>query len=449
MKAITSLILALALAGCGSSARALYDDHPWLRPGATTAAAVLAERSQAAAGPALTGIDAMIRELTARSPAVAAARERWRAAVERVPQASRLPDTVAEYMWVPAPADMATGMDEHRVEVRQMIPFPTKLVAMDAEARAMARGAAQGFDMAVRDAVTRLEEAYADLWYTQRALEVLSQNEELARALSQIGATRLTAQKGLLFDVARAQAQLAQLTFDRVTLTERRDVAAARINGLLGRPATAPLVADTLPDRNVPLDEEALLGRAIESQQELAMLDEDIRGAEARLDGAASSWAPDLMLGGMFMRREPVGPGAGEPQTMGGLMVGLAIPLWGHANAAEFSEAEARLGASIQAKKAHVDGLQAELRDALFEVRNATRLRVLYDNELLPHAIAVLRNAEQARAGDQAMYADLLEARAVYYSFALARERAVADQFAAVARLERLIGAPLPQGVTP
>lgn len=421
-----NLILALVLVGCGSAH--FYEERPWLRPGATTAAH-LAERP----APPLSGIDAMVRALLDRSPVVAGARERWRAAVERVPQAARLPDPVLEYMWVPAPEGA-----EHRVELRQMIHFPTKIAAMDAEARAMARGAAVGFDMAVRDAVTRLREAYAELWYTQRALEVLAQNEELAQALSQIGASRLGASKGLLFDVARAQAQLATLAFDRVTLTEQREVAIARINGLLGRPAGAPLVADTLPDRSVALDPDALLAQALVTQQEVSMLDEDIRAAEARLDGAASAWAPDLMVGGMFMQRD-----GGEP--MAGVMVGLSVPLWGYANSAGISEAEALLGASIHAKDAALGSLEARLREAVYQVRNATRIRVLYDGELLPHAIAVLRNAEQARAGDDAMYADLLEARSLYQSLSLARERAVADQYAAIARLERLIGAPLPE----
>lgn len=440
----TALALALTttLAGCGAGARALYDERPWLRPGATTADAILAARTAAADAPALTGLDALTAELLRSSPRLAAARERWRAAVDRVPQATRLPSFQAEYMWMPAPADAAMGSDEHRVELRQMVPFPSMLAGMDAEARAMARGAEAAYDAEVRDAVAALRVAYADLWYLQRALDVLDQNEDLARALSQIGAARLAEGQGLLFDVARAQAQLAQLTFDRVSLTERRDATVARLNAMVGRPATAPLLATELPERDVALDEARLLAQAVEHQQEIAMLDEEIRAADARLDVAGSRWAPDLMLGAALVRREPTGPD-GSPEDMAGLMVGVAFPLSFHATAAGVSEADARLVAAIRAKQAHLDGLQAQLRDAVLAVRNAWRVRVLYDEELLPHAIAVLRNAEQERVTEPSMYADLLEARATWYSFALARDRAVADRFAAVARLEALVGAPL------
>jgi outer membrane protein TolC len=197
---------------------------------------------------------------------------------------------------------------------------------------------------------------------------------------------------------------------------------------------------------SVDVPEEALVARAIESQQELAMLDQDIRVAEANLDLAGSQWAPDLSVGGMLLlqgpsKMMPVPPDSGEEAA--GVMFGISLPIWFHSYAAQVSEAEAKLASSIWAKKAHIDTLRARITEALYAVRNAERLRVLYDEQLLPHAIAALGNAEQASKGDPSRYADLLEARAVTYSFALARERAVADQFQAVARLEQLIGATL------
>ena len=54
-----------------------------------------------------------------------------------------------------------------------------------------------------------------------------------------------------------------------------------------------------------------------------------------------------------------------------------------------------------------------------------------------------MQTAEQQAQADSMAYGDLLEARAAYYSFALARERALADHFQSVLRLESLIGATL------
>jgi hypothetical protein len=154
----------------------------------------------------------------------------------------------------------------------------------------------------------------------------------------------------------------------------------------------------------------------------------------------------------MLQRREAsaLSHASGGSDEEVGVMFGLAIPLSFHANAAATEEAEAALGAAIWAKKAAIDRLAADLRDALFLLRNARRVRELYDDHLLPQARETLTDADQWSAGDAERYADLLEARAIYYAFSLARERAVADEFQALARIEGLVGAALaPEQVAP
>ena len=449
MRALFPTVLAV-LAGvtaCGGPSRAIYEQYPYLRPGKTTIDSLLASAPPEGDVKPLSGLAEMAHVLLERSPVVRQARERYRAAIDRVPQASRLPDPRLEYAYLPLPVQTRTGPNEHRIGLSQMIPFPTKLVAKDAMATAAARKAAAAYDAAVRDALTRLKVLYADLYYYQQALTVLEKNEDLAKAISELGAKRTAEGAGMLYDVARAQSQLAQLTYDRITLSERRDVVRAQLNALLGRPVSAPVSADSsLPLLELEVGERELLESALANQQELEMLDEGIRAAEANLTLAGSSWAPDLSVGTQLMLQgpspmTPTPPDSGDEAVM--VTFGLTIPLWFHANAAAVSEAESELSASILAKKAHLDDLPARLRDALFQARNADRLRVLYDKELLPHAIAALTNAEQQGLADSGRYADVLEARAVYYSFSLARERSVADHFQAVARIEQLVGATL------
>ncbi len=444
-------------AGCGASAPTWVDDAAWLEPGATTVEALRAADARAeAAISAETPLSGELKDLVAalveRSPAIAASRARYRAAIERVPQASTLPNPQLTYTYLPEPVETRVGPNAHRIQLTQAIPFPTKLIAKDDAATALARAAGAVHDRVVRDEVTRLEGQWADFYYATRALLIVDQHIALAKALSQVAGTRYSASRGTLFDVSKAQSQLAQLGYDKIRLTEQRDAIAAALNATLGRPRHAALTAPGgLPDLAVALDEDALLAVALQRQQELHELDERIHAADAKVLLAQSSWLPDLGIGVQYLVNDPARmPGVADSgQDAIGVMFTLSLPIWFGDNAAKVAEAHAEREAALAGKKAHLDRLRADLAEAVFTERDARRLRTLYDEELLPQATRAMETAEQWNRADAAHFTDFLEARGVYYSFALARERAVADHFKAVVRIEQLIGATLaPNGAT-
>ena len=434
--ALAALVAAstLTLSACAHRADSLYDTRPFLRYGERPDFTLPADPEDPGSTEILEGLDAMLPVLLERSPSVAAARERYRAMVESVPMATELPELMFEYSWLPMP-------HETRLGLMQAVPFPTKLVARDSAARAEARAAAIAYDAAVRDQIVSLSVAYADLYYAERALTIISENKSIAEAISQLGATRSAEGEGVLFDVTRARAQLAQLEYDKITISERRDVARAKVNAALSRPVDAPLAVEALPFTPVTIDEQELYDLALLHQQELAMLDESISAAESHVDLAASGWLPNLTFGAQLMIQAPPAPAQSNESVM--VTFGLGIPVSLHATAAAQASAEARLSAAVLDKQAALDALPAHVREALFQERNAARLEVLYDEELLPRAKAAMQTAEQQAQADSMAYGDLLEARAAYYSFALARERALADHFQSVLRLESLIGATL------
>ncbi len=454
-------LTATLLGACAGPGPAWIEDSAWLQPGQTTVAALRASsrdradrEDRGATTGAVLGADlhGLVTYLLGHSPAVVASRARARAAIERVPQASTLPRPVLSYTYLPWPVETRVGPTEHRIQLTQAIPFPTKLAARDSAATALARAAAAEHDRRVRDELTKLKVAWADLYYVTRALESVRQNEDLARRLSELAGTRYAQGRGTLFDVSKAQSQLAQLGYDRLRLVEQRRVVVARINGLLGRPARAPIAAPAaLPDLEVTASEDALLATALTHQQELKALDERIRAAQAKVREAAASWLPDLGVGVQYSVNGPArvaASGTAQPppdsgQDALGVMVSLSLPIWFGDQAARVSEAKARRTAALADKAAHLDDLQARLSDALFRERDARRLRTLYDQELLPQAVRALETAEQWYRAKPGRFTDFLEARGVLYSFQLARARAVADQFQAVARLEQLLGAPL------
>ncbi|TNF37457.1 MAG: hypothetical protein EP329_03170 [Deltaproteobacteria bacterium] len=447
-----ALLLAAAVTTTGcAGAPTWVGDSAWLEPGATTVEALkradaAAEAEEAKAPPLSGELKDLVARLLAQSPTVAASRARWRAAIERVPQASTLPNPTLTYTYLPEPVETRVGPNTHRIQLTQAIPFPTKLIAKDDAATALARAAGAAHDRVVRDEVSRLEREWADYYYAARAAAIVDQHVALAKALSEVAATRYGASRGTLFDVSKAQSQLAQLGYDKLRLGEQLEARAAALNATLGRPRRAPLTPPSaLPDLAVGLDEDALLALALGHQQELRELDQRLRAADAKVLLAHSSWLPDLGVGVQYLVNGParMPDVADSGKDALGLMFTLSLPVWLGDNAARVAEANAEREAALAAKKAHLDRLRADLADAVFAERDARRLRTLYDEELLPQAVRAMETAEQWNRADASHFTDFLEARGVYYSFALARERAAADHFKAVVRIEQLIGATL------
>ena len=450
-----SALLVGSLAGC-ASAPGWVDDPSWLEPGQTTVAALKRADAEAARweakGPPLSGdLKDLVARLLKRSPSIAASRARYRAAIERVPQASTLPQPKLTYTYLPMPVETRVGPNEHRFQLTQAIPFPTKLVAKDDAATALARAAGAAHDRVVLDEITRLEDQWADYYYASRAVQIVEQHIDLAKRLSEVAATRLSEGRGTLFDVSKAQSQLAQLGYDKIRLTEKLDTTAAALNATLGRPRHAALAPPpALPALTVALTEDQLLAVALEHQQELRELDQRIHAADAKVLLAQSSWLPDLGVGVQYLVNGPATtpPGttpnlADSGQDALGVMVSVSLPIWFGDNAAKVSEAHAAREAALASKGAHLDRLRADLAAAVYKEKDTRRLVTLYDRELLPQATRAMETAEQWNQADAAHFTDFLEARGVYYSFALARERAVADHFQAVVRMEQLIGATL------
>lgn len=440
----TAGALALLVAGCASGSSATLAANPWLAPGKTTVAALqAAHTSRPDAGPLGSELPDLIAHVLAHSPTIAAAKAEYRAAIARVSPASALPNPVFGYTFLPA----RNGPSEHRFQLMQDLPFPTKLIAADSAATALAKAAGAAYDRVVRDEITRLQSVFADYYYLARARDIATQHIAIADALLAATQTKFAAGRATLFDLSKAESQRAQLGYDQLRLTEQRAATLAALNAALGRPASSPIAAPAaLANVAVTLDETALIGLALAHQQELHELDARIHAADAQVLLADSGWLPDFGIGLMYMLNgSATMTGAPDSGHDGyGVMVNVTLPLWLGSNAARSSEAEALREAAFANKKAHLDRLQADLVDAIFRERDARRVATLYDTQLLPQALTGMATAEQWSAADVTRMADFLEARGVYYSFSLARERAIADQFQAVLRIEQLIGVTLP-----
>lgn len=391
---------------------------------------------------------AILQEAARSNPKLAAARGRWLASRERPTIARSLPDPLVTYTEMVEPVQTRVGPWERSIQVTQRIPFPSKLHAAAAVATEKARVSELEYHVALRDVMAESKLSYYELVYLRRALRIIDQNRTLARQLAEKAAALHAQSKDgtpdavSLFDTVKAEAELAQLDYDAITIAELARAEEAKLNGILSRKPNTKVGA-LQPTRFRPLVAplEQLTDLAVRRRQEIQAALHRVSAAQHSTRLATLSQVPDFSIG---LKHNFVGsaiaptPGSGDDATA--VMLGFTLPIWAGKNRAKIAEAQALEMAARSDHRAKVDDIGARLAGAYFKLKNAERLAHLYKTSLIPQAERALEIAEQWRDTGRDTFARLLEARSVWLNFQLAYERALADHEQMVARIEQLVG---------
>ena len=378
------------------------------------------------------------------NPEIRAARERWKATVERYRVTTGYPDPQLMVTYFPRPIETRLGPQDWNAVLSQRIPFPGKLSKAGELVAADARIARLGLDRAVRDVIVRVRESYHELLYIRDAKRVVEQNRKLLEHLRKVAETAHARGRAAFVDVAKAQSQSAQLRYDALLLEELEQTELARLNALLNRPPEAPIgpLSDE-PVRSLAYSLDEIYRLAEAHQEEIRMAEARVDRARAKVDLARYQGLPDLKVG-LFYAGIGSPDVPNEPDDAGrdavGIQVGVTIPLWLGKNRGRTEGARAELEAARAMRAARVNDTRARIRSLYFRLGNAGRLITLYRDELLPQAARSLEVAETWFREGQGSFSDFVETESVYYNFQLALARAAADHGKYLARLERLTG---------
>lgn len=448
------LLVCAALTACsssGSSVSETFDDWP------STPADLAEPDAFHEPGPIdLSGdldLGQLIEIAAGRNPRLAAARRRWLAYAQRPAQARSLPDPLFMYMPMIESIETRVGPTESQFQLTQKIPWPGKLSTAGRLAEEEARIRELEYHIALRDTVANVKVTYSEYLFLRKALSIVEQNRDLARQLAEKTAAVYgkTAQEKrdavTLFDSLKAQSQLAQLTYDTITLQELRQTEAANLNGLLSRAPRAPLgMPQDLMFRPLRAGIDKLYGMGLVYRQELHASVRAIAAAQEAQRLAELARVPDFTIGVTYTQiGSAIAPTPGSGDDAVGINFGLTLPIWATKNRARIEEAKHRRVAAERDRQAQIDDLMTRISKVYFRMQNAERLVRLYKESLIPQAEEAMEIAEQWRDTGRDTVGRYLEAQSVWLNFQLAYHRALTDHEQTVARLEQLVGTSLGQ----
>lgn len=378
------------------------------------------------------------------NPMLLAARFAADAAEERVSQAGALPDPMLTFGLRNRPLD-GFGTDErmtmNSIGLMQRLPWPGKLGFSEDRAGHLALAAELDASEMEAALLARVKAAYFRLAFMDRALDVMDATRNLLRDFLEVTSAKYSVGTGLQQDILQAQVAIARMTADITVVRQNRVAMAARLNALLGRPATVPIGALELPRPvDVPPAVEALMRVAAENRPAIRAARERARAAEAGYRAARREAYPDFTVGLGYGQRP-------QFDDMATIEVGISVPLW--AGTKQLPKRR-----EMQAVQSMEEARELDLHNETFarlsELRaaaeRARELSRLYETSILPQATAAVESSLSAYRVGGVDYMTLLSNQMTVNQFEIERVRLAAEYHESIAEIEALTGTDMETG---
>jgi len=383
------------------------------------------------------------------NPGLQAAFNRWKAALERVPQARSLPDPKFTYRYFIEQVETRVGAQKQAFGIAQMFPWFGKLELRGDAATDAAHATRQRYEATKLKLFFQVKDAYYEYYYLWRAITIVEENIQLVKNFESVARTRYKAAIGRHPDVIRAQVELGKLEDRLKTLQDLRGPIVAKLNAALNRPAEALLPwPKQIEEESISFTDQQLLKWMANSNPELRALEFEIAKSRTKIDLAKKDYYPDIKLGIDFIDTDDA-IGAMSPSDSGKdpviAMFSINLPIWREKLDAALREARYNYRTVVRGKTQKLNILNAQLKLALYLFRDGERKIDLYRDTLLPKAIeSVKANEASFRAGGST-FLDLIDAQRVMLEFELAYERALSNRAQKLAELEMLVGREIPR----
>jgi outer membrane protein TolC len=375
------------------------------------------------------------------NPELQAAFRQWKGAEQDIVVQRALPDPTFTYGYYFESVETRVGPQDQRFGLSQRFPAFGKLSAREAIATEAANAAEQRYSKQRLKLQQSITKAYAELYYLQRNIAITQDRMQLISDLEGVARARYKSGSPLA-PVMQAQVELGRLEDNITSLQDMLQPTKARLNALLNRQADAPLsIASTLPYRQLDILNEDMSANLARTSPELLELEANIARSENQINLARRSRLPDIMLGISYIDTADASmavPDSGKDPVIG--TVGITLPIWFGKNRARIESAASMKTAAQLALENRIQTLEADIRQALFKLRDADRKINLYKESLVPKARQSLEVNRQGYETGGMEFINLIDAERILLEFELAYERALADHLIARADLSRLSG---------
>jgi cobalt-zinc-cadmium efflux system outer membrane protein len=362
-------------------------------------------------------------------------------------QAGALPDPMLMLGAVNLPTDTfdrdQEAMTQLQIGIEQSLPFPGKRGLKERAAEIDADAAVSNVDETRLRLIQNVKQTWWQIYYIDRALEIVSRNQDLLRQFVQIAQTKYKVGEGLQQDVLLAQVELSKLFDSEIKLQGSRQQQVPRLNALLDRSTSMPVQLPEQIDEDLVgmLPESQLFTRAETARPLLEQKRLEVEAARTRRDFAKRDIYPDFKLGVAYGFRSGDNPDGSSRADFATVRLGVSLPLY--AGRKQDKAVDQRTSELVQKQNALQDEwgkVQAEISIALADYQRASKQVQLFKTGIIPQArqsVASMLSGYQVSKVD---FLNLVRAQITLYNFETQYWSALSEANQALARLDAAVG---------
>ncbi len=369
-------------------------------------------------------------------------------ALKQVPtRMAALPDPELKLNAMNLPVDtFATSqapMTQLQVGIAQRFPYPGKRGLAATAAKRLADGAASDREEVRLEVTRNIRVAWWRLFYLDRALEIVGNNQNLLRQFVTITRTKYAVGRGLQQDVLLAQVELSKLLDTRLALEAQRGEAAALLNRWIGGPSAAAIVLPARMEVALPqvLSAPKLVQRAMHKRPLLAGAERQVEAAQARLSLAQKDHLPDLKVSALYGVRSGTNIDGSDRPDFASLMVSLNLPLHKASRQDRLvaQRRQERQNRDLLAEAAK-DRVQAEIESAHARYQKAHQRVQLLEDGIIPQSVQTVASMQAGYQVNKVDFLNLVRAQINLFDFETRYWKSVATAQAALAQLQAAVG---------
>jgi len=413
--------------------------------------AVLGPAVQAAQGQRVT-TDALLLENAVAiavegNPGLAEMQARAAAMAAIPSQAGALPDPMISLSALSLPTDTFNldqePMTQIQIGIEQSVPFPGKLALKEHAAELDADAAASTVDESRLRLIHNVKKTWWQIFYLDRAIEIVSRNKDLLRQFVQIAQTKYKVGEGLQQEVLLAQVELSKLIDHQIGLRGLRQQQAARLNALLDRSANTPVVVPIQVGEDFAgiLPEQQLYAHAEASRPLLKQRRQEVEAARTRRDFARRDRYPDFKIGAAYGFRQGENPDGSSRPDFATFRLGMSLPLY--AGRKQDKAVDQRTSELLQKQYALQDEfvrVKADISAALADYQRASEQVKLFKTGIIPQArqsVASMLSGYQVNKVD---FLNLMRAQITLYNYETQYWKSFSEARQALASLTAAVG---------
>ena len=385
----------------------------------------------------------LLAEGASANPEISAANHAWKAATQKVAQASTLPDpklTLQQFsVGSPRPFAGYTNSDFAYIGLgaSQELPYAGKLRLRGAVAANEAESVHSQVSVQQANIQGAIKAAYIQLAYLQETLPLLDAKKAELDQLIKDTTLHYEVGQGMQQDVLQAQIEHTKLVREVASHHERVAEVEAQLKGLLHRDQMSPDVVTEPLQESAPKASVADLLAMVRTQNPEVQADtQATRTEDARLASARRESKPDFEVGYMYQNTDR------KYRDYYMLTVQMTLPRKKRVNA-DIAEAAEAAAQSRDILDAHVQQRMAEVRQQYAKVASDSEI-LLDDREgLLPQTEASYRATLNAYGSNREQFSHVLTSFLALLELRMEMLQTVADRETALANLETLTGASL------